>query len=249
MAVVHEDEAFSGDEEANGNMTITMPSTVPDGDLILTSLSADDIDAIVDYNGFTATSIDEVGGTGSRWIASIWREASSLAASYVVDRSGGTETWAAASLRFSGADTSDPIGAISTETSGSPTGPGFSCTAPAVTAESADSLIVRCWAFDAMSGARWTDLATATGEVGRVDSGGLTSSLTGAIGIVVAVEASPGASTTTGTSTITYDNAGAAVYSAWTLEILPSGGGGGPSPSVKSVLLNSPLLNSPLIGQ
>lgn len=225
MALVHEDQAFTGDSTAAGSCPIDMPSTVPDDDVILLLFGGDGTGAFSDLNGFTATTVNAAVANNG-YVLGAYRVASSLAASYTLTRSEGTEAWVAAAVRFSGADTTDPIGAISTVTESTVVGTGGNAVAPAVVAEDANSKIVRVWYLQGMSSARWSGISAPTGSIGSVDSAGASPGATAVEGLYVAVEDSPGASTSTGTANLPYESTDSTPYAAWTIEVLPAAAGG-----------------------
>jgi len=194
------------------DVTVDMPATRPDDDLYVMVVDRDDDDfAYDDIEGQGWTLIEHhamaLGSATASWW---WKIGSSEPAQYVLGiDGGGAEKSNHVVIRISGINTSDPIGAFGTMNDGT-TSPA---TSPAITAETADSLILRHYAVDTQivdSFSGGTEVARITSQAGGTSNYG------------VVRESSPGASTTTGTATATL-SADDDWY-ANTIEILAAGG-------------------------
>ena len=123
---------------------------------------------------------------------------------------GASERYNSGVARFSGTHLTVPIGAVSAKNEGT----GSTATALALTATSADSIILRFYAIDtgyAISFSTGTEIYRTTETSNYVNIG-------------LTYEASPGLSMTTGPADAPLDAPDDWV--AWTIEIMPSTGGG-----------------------
>ena len=192
---------------------VTMPATRPDDDYYLMILARDDDDylaSIQDPAGWTRIDASLL---GTDTIAYWWTIGSSLAPTVDIDITiAAAEQARMVVVRISGIDTTDPMGAIGTKTTGSST----TATAAAITAETADSLILRIYAC---TSSYFSSFASGT-EVARLTSG----TGGGICAYAVSSESSPGASTTTGSNTATVNDSGQSWYGN-TIEILAAASG------------------------
>lgn len=203
-----ENEEDSGTNQA----VVNMPSTRPDGDLyfMLYSHDGDSAPSLTGWNQLA--SAEHSGGGSAATIGVWWRYGSSEPATYTVTHSGGTEKFSAVVVRITGAHASDPIGASSSTSEGN----SSTATAPAITAEEGDSLILRCYTADNQD-------FTGYGSATEVWSSNRTDSDAAHVGLTQ--ESSPGASTSTGTDTGTLD--GSNEWITFTVEILAAAAAGG----------------------
>ncbi len=216
MAIALEDvtETAAGEQ----NPIITMPATRPVDHWYLAVVAHDD----ADNDPYTApgswTILKEGPLTpGSSTILVAWLKGGvSEPATYTFTGSGpASEARASAVLRYSGQDLIDPIGAESSVDLGT----GTTATAPEITAESADSIILRIYTVDTTF---FTDESQATGtQRGRSEETPL-----GSANYMVVEEPSPGAGNDTGTATVDLDAEDD--WAAYTLELLPPFVGDGP---------------------
>ena len=199
------------------SLTVSMPSSRPADSLYLWFVACDDDDyTFDDVTGWTIIwrneLVDRFMGSASACIYQRIGEASEPA-TYVSGRSATDNEWTASQiLRFDDVDTTTPIGAISPE-SGDNASSVTTATTLAITATDNDSLILRVVFIDSQACS-----ASQTGEVARS-----TSTANGKANFGVYTEASPGASTTTGTRGITLTAAEDCSYC--TLEIMPVAAG------------------------
>jgi hypothetical protein len=197
MAIVRESATLSSNTE-NNVCTVNMPSTRPDGDLYICLLCKDDTSNVTDPAGWNEIVNGDV-GTGAGYIG--WRFGSSEPATYSFTHSGSSESWNGVVIRYSGVKPTTPFGS-QTITPGGNAGSGAVTAAfPVITAETADSKILRLCFTDTVVA---TGYSTGSGTFVTVN----TTAGTGWSCIGFGEENSPGASTNTPATTFSLNTAG-----------------------------------------
>ena len=220
MAVTFDRVTLDGDTE-NATVTFDLDSATPNGRLSLLVIGPDGSQAFTDLDGFTSRLAQSVGSSGDYLLVAS-KDASNEEDRYTLTRALSSENWAGALLEFSGANNSDPILTESSVNTGTMNSVGpVNGIAPAITAQSSDSKIVRIWIVNSVSTAEWNNIdggsssstSADADEVGRIRESN--------DGIIVYVSDSPGAGVSTGTEELgmTYQSTG---YAAVTLEIGPA---------------------------
>ena len=217
--IFHEDTPKTG---TGSDVDADMPATRPEDHFFFAVISQNDDDHTYENPAATgwATLVDQQvnAGNGSAWGFAAWLiGGASEPSTYTFDQSASdTEPFTCSILRWSGIALADPIGAVSTLNEGA----GTTATAPAITAESADSIILRVYFAD-------TDHYTSAGFSGGTTRARSEQTGDSEVNIAVVEEASPGASTTTGTHTATLDASDD--WLAYTFEVLGVAGGNAPT--------------------
>jgi len=208
--VVVDASTTPSDSVAGTPVVVDMPATRPDDDFYLMEFTRDDDNFTISLASWTQIDQSLV---GTDTMALFWRIGDTEPSTYDVTISGDTAAEKAQNVvvRISGINTADPIGAVGTKNTGS----SQTATAPAITAEAADSLILRIYACSST----YFDTFSAGTEVARI-----TSETGGWPAYLITRESSPGASTTTGTETAHLFSSGQSWY-AITIEILAAAGG------------------------
>lgn len=204
-APVVESATFASPTGEDGSHTFVMPDPSPDGDLYLSAVGIDQPVTLTPPSGWTDEYIDATIGRLGIWLGR--RVGASEPATYDVTHTGGAELAASSVVRISGAGGIGVTSSIST-------GSGTSATAPAITASSAESIILRVF---------WIVRRPVTAVSSGTLQSASTRDNTGGAATAISSEASPGASTTTGTVDATLT--ASATWWAATVEILPEGGG------------------------
>jgi len=215
--------SFTQSEDTVGtSVTVAMPATRPADDFYLFVITRDDDDFTFDANADIAELVDF--GNGSGLDASLfvgWKKGeASEPASYEVTTTGGTgERSHVGVFHYSGQHDTTPIGNISSVNSGT----GTQATANAITATSADSIILRVYGVNT----RYFDTFSAGTERGSYQV-----ATSGYANYSVVEEASPGNGASTGTATADIYSTFSDGWMAVTIEIMPAAGGGSIIPQI-----------------
>ena len=198
-----------------GPQDVDMPATRPDGGGYVVVAGKDgesafDGGTVLTSFNVLANEVQGAGGSSAGLVAD--RIGSSEPATYTLDYSG-SETTRFAVLHYSGIHATDFTGVLSAKN----TGASDTAQAPAITATDANSVILRIYIIDTDT---IDSFSTGSARVNYSSGSG-----SGHVTIGVAEEASPGASTTTGTATAALSASDD--WQAYTLEILPPAAGGG----------------------
>ena len=220
MAVTFDRVTLDGDTE-NATVTFDLDSATPNGRLSRLVIGPDGSQAFTDLDGFTSRLAQSVGSAGDYLLVAS-KDASNEEDRYTLTRALSSENWAGALLEFSGANNSDPILTESSVNTGTMNSVGpVNGIAPAITAQSSDSKIVRIWIVNSVSTAEWNNIDGGSSSSTSADADEVGRIREGADGIIVYVSDSPGAGVSTGTEELgmTYQSTG---YAAVTLEIGPA---------------------------
>jgi len=150
MAIVRESVTLSAGSE-NNVCTLNMPATRPDGDLYIAIICKDDDNLLTDPAGWNEVlnSAGTAGFTAAAYFG--WRVGSSEPATYSFTHAGATEDWNGAVIRYSGVDTSVPLGSQTITPGTSSGGGGVSATFPVIAAQESDSKILRIFFGDSFA--------------------------------------------------------------------------------------------------
>ncbi|NND74271.1 MAG: hypothetical protein HKN44_04625 [Ilumatobacter sp.] len=222
-------EGRNGDPEGSGSLTLTVPAGAA-GDLLVavvgvkvnpsTSTPAGWTPIIAGFNGCVSASDPQIGIRAQ--LSSWWKISDGSETSVTVSFGAGVTRQAAGGvLRYSGADSANPIDAFGCD-KGTSTGP----TAPTVTTTTADDRVLRLVASDADDAQSLftTEPATKRFELASTSVFGPGSSYTGDAVVVAASDAGQAAAGASGTAAWALPSADQ--WAAQTVAIRSAGGGG-----------------------